>query len=225
MNIEIGRRMDTLTRVITFSEAYPEDSEGYRVMLSRLKEGAARVEALATQQRAGLLDTRAATAQKKKLRSLIQHHLLVPMARVAIAAAAEAPELGLLFRPPASNAGRVTWRTAAHAIATEAAARKDLLLRHGMSEAMLKDLVDALDQYDAALGRGNVGRSAHVGATADLEAVQRSNMQVIDLLDGLNRYRFRDNPELLAAWASARNVVGPFNHEPPAPEVPVAPAA
>jgi hypothetical protein len=30
------------------------------------------------------------------------------------------------------------------------------------------------------------------------------------LLDGLVRYRFGDNPELMGAWASARNVMGPF---------------
>ncbi len=29
-------------------------------------------------------------------------------------------------------------------------------------------------------------------------------------LDGLVRYRFGDNAELMGAWASARNVLGPF---------------
>jgi hypothetical protein len=29
-------------------------------------------------------------------------------------------------------------------------------------------------------------------------------------LDGLVRYRFGDNAELMGAWASARNVEGPF---------------
>lgn len=30
------------------------------------------------------------------------------------------------------------------------------------------------------------------------------------LLDGLVRYRFGDNAELMGAWLSARNVLGPF---------------
>ena len=30
------------------------------------------------------------------------------------------------------------------------------------------------------------------------------------LLDGLVRYRFGDNVELMGAWASARDVEGPF---------------
>ena len=30
------------------------------------------------------------------------------------------------------------------------------------------------------------------------------------MLDGLVRYRFGDKPELMGAWASARNVEGPI---------------
>jgi hypothetical protein len=30
------------------------------------------------------------------------------------------------------------------------------------------------------------------------------------MLDGLVRYRFGENAELMGAWAGARNVLGPF---------------
>ena len=41
------------------------------------------------------------------------------------------------------------------------------------------------------------------------------------MLDGLVRYRFGGNAELMGAWASARNVEGPFRSkaEPPAGSV------
>ena len=32
-------------------------------------------------------------------------------------------------------------------------------------------------------------------------------VQVVKLMDGLNRFRFAKDPELLAAWASASNVL------------------
>jgi len=40
----------------------------------------------------------------------------------------------------------------------------------------------------------------------------------VRLLDGLVRYRFSDNAELMGAWASVRDVLGPFRSksEPPA---------
>jgi hypothetical protein len=49
-----------------------------------------------------------------------------------------------------------------------------------------------------------------IGATADLEAVAAEIPEQVKVLDGLVRYRFGDDAELMGAWASARNVLGPF---------------
>ena len=99
----------------------------------------------------------------------------------------------------------------------EAEAHKDLLIRHGMSAALLADLTVALDQYDAAVNQTNAGRRAHVGAKADLDAVMEENMLQVQLMDGLNLYRYKDDPEHLAAWESAKNVPWPST---PRPETP-----
>jgi len=57
----------------------------------------------------------------------------------------------------------------------------------------------------------------HVGASADLDSVVSEISQQVRLLDGLVRYRFGGNAELMGAWASARNVAGPFrSHGAPA---------
>jgi len=48
-----------------------------------------------------------------------------------------------------------------------------------------------------------------VGATVDLQAVAAEIAEQVRLLDGV-RYRFGDSAELMGAWASARNVLGPF---------------
>ena len=57
-----------------------------------------------------------------------------------------------------------------------------------------------------------------MGASADLQAVITEITEQVRVLDGLVRYRFSDNAELMAAWASARDVLGPFRSksEPPA---------
>ncbi len=47
-------------------------------------------------------------------------------------------------------------------------------------------------------------------ASADLQAVAAEIAAQVRLLDGLVRYRFGNNAELMGAWASARNVLGPF---------------
>ena len=58
--------------------------------------------------------------------------------------------------------------------------------------------------------RPRAERRDHVGASADLQAVTAEITEQVRLLDGLVRYRFGDNAELMGAWASARNVLGPF---------------
>ena len=43
-----------------------------------------------------------------------------------------------------------------------------------------------------------------------VSAVAAEIDEQVRVLDGLVRYRFGDNAELMGAWASARNVLGPF---------------
>ena len=46
-----------------------------------------------------------------------------------------------------------------------------------------------------------------MGASAELKAVADEVVQVVNVMDGLNRYRFMNDAELLAAWESASNVL------------------
>jgi hypothetical protein len=48
-----------------------------------------------------------------------------------------------------------------------------------------------------------------VGASAELDALGEELTQVVRLMDGLNHFRFADDPNSLAGWESASNVVGP----------------
>jgi hypothetical protein len=58
---------------------------------------------------------------------------------------------------------------------------------------------------DASVAETNEGRRGHIGARAELDAVSDEVMQLVGMLDGLNRYRFGRDAEMLAAWESARS--------------------
>jgi hypothetical protein len=92
----------------------------------------------------------------------------------------------------------------------EATAQKDLLVSRGMPEKLLEDLSQALTEFENTLEASRTGRREHVGASADLQAVAAEITRQVRLLDGLVRYQFGEQPELMGAWASARNVLGPF---------------
>ncbi len=100
----------------------------------------------------------------------------------------------------------------------KASGQKELLVSRGMSGTLVDDLATALAQFEKTLEATRAGRRDHVGASADLQAVITEITEQVRVLDGLVRYRFSDNAELMGAWASARDVLGPFRSrsEPPA---------
>lgn len=78
-----------------------------------------------------------------------------------------------------------------------------------MVEPAPASLGEALAKLDRAAERGVSGRRAHVGARAQLSAIADEVFQQVRQLDGLIRFRFATDPEGLAAWRSARNIIGP----------------
>jgi len=55
---------------------------------------------------------------------------------------------------------------------------------------------------------GNNGRTAHKGATQQLEALAAELAAVVRTMDARNRQRFAGNAQLLASWVSAGTVLG-----------------
>ena len=57
--------------------------------------------------------------------------------------------------------------------------------------------------------RGAEGRRIHIAAAVELDVVAGDAVQIVRVMDGHNRVRFAGDPDLLAAWRSASNVIGP----------------
>jgi hypothetical protein len=216
----VRRGLDMGDRVLEFNRANPLTDAGDVPVFSRLEEAMARAKALAAQRRAGGNAARAGTARRHELREDLQGGLLRHLVRVGQAAGSEVPELMLRFELPRGNSTYRTFATAARGMLVEAQAHRDLFVRVGMPEPLLGELGQLLDQYDAAVEQALAGLRARIGARAQLEAVTVEILQVVRLVDGINRHRFRNDPERLAAWESAKNVVTPGRKkvvEPPVP--------
>jgi hypothetical protein len=78
-----------------------------------------------------------------------------------------------------------------------------------MSETLLEDLGKVVEEFEAASEASHAGRRDHVGARVELAGITLEITERIRLLDGLVRYRFRKDGELLGAWMSASNVPAP----------------
>jgi hypothetical protein len=207
MNAKGRRKVEMGRRALEFSRAHPDASPGYAAALARLEERLGRAQQLAVQQREGLAAVHAATKRKRELRRKMRRAHLRHLMRVGESAAPEAPDLAeKLIVTRAAMSSYLAFQTMAHSMAAEAQSRKELLVKHGLTDTVLDSLTRALEQFDEALAQGTEGRRAHVGASAELDTVADEIVHVVQLMDGLNRYRFENDSESLAAWESASNV-------------------
>jgi hypothetical protein len=209
MKASVRRTIEMSKRVLNFSLAHPDPSAGYSAALDRLKKAVDQAEVLAGRQDEGIKAHRAATGVKQSLRRKIRRNLLIHVCRVGEAAASEVPELAAKFRLTRESVPYLAFRTAARGILAEAQSRKEVLVRHGLLDASVDNLVKSLDQFDQAVDQAADARRTHVGARAELDAVAEELIQVSRLMDGINRARFEGNPDALAQWESASNVIGP----------------
>jgi hypothetical protein len=223
MKATTRRTIEMATRVLNFSRAHPDPSPGYAAALSRLEKSHTQAQQLAARQREGINEVRAATVQKRDLRRTMRRTQLIHLARVAEAAAKEMPGLAQKFVLSREAIPYLAFRTAARGISAEAQNQKELLVKHGLLDSVLESLTQALGQFDQAVEQGTSGRRSHVGASAELDAVADELVQVVRLMDGLNRFRFAEDAEALAEWESSSNTFGPGRStvvKPTAPETP-----
>ena len=204
-------------RVRDFFRAHKTESVAEGAAFARLEELVQRADALTAQQLAGIVAGRAATEMRMEVRRALRSKLLMYLSAVGGAASHENVELGAQFRLPVVGANQA-FVTMARGMLEKATAHKDLLVKRGMSEQLLIDITTAIEEFEQTLEATRASRLEHVGATADLEAVMSEISEQVKVLEGIVRYRFGDNAELMAAWASAHSVVGPFRKSPPPAE-------
>jgi hypothetical protein len=210
MRAQLRRRLEMAERVRDFLRAHKTDGVGEGLGLAKLEELLSRAQVLAGQQRVGVAMTRQATKHRVEVRRALQSKILRYLRVVGRVAAKQNGELANQFPLPPSNASDKALVTAAQATLEKATAQKDVLVSLGMSPQVVDDLGKALGEFERTLEASREGRREHVGASADLEAIGAEIAEQVQLLDGVVQYRFGDDAELMGAWASARNVLGPF---------------
>jgi len=212
------------TRVASFSDGQPDTDPGHTQSVAQVTELVQQMKVVAAAQRAGLIDRRAGSAEKARLRREILAGPVAHLAEVGRRAARVEHELGRTFRYKPGSQTYVAFLTAARSMQSEAESHKEVLLKYGMSEPVLAQFGELLDQFDAAVLLGNNGRTAHKGATQELDALAADIASVVRTMDARNRQRFQGNAQLLGSWVSASTVLGSKRAVPePAPvETPAA---
>jgi len=217
----VRRRLEMAVHARDFNRTHPSADANHASVLAKLEETIKGMEALAAQQVTGVVSKGSSTVRRREIRRRLHDGLLRHLVTVAEAAAEEKPELTRAFRMPSTNASHTLYRTVARTLLDKGAAERELLLKHGLGETLLDDLRRAVDELDASIAETVESKQQHILARTRLRTLSDEVMQLVGVLDGINRYRFAREPQLLAAWERAKHVVG--GSQVPAP--PTAPPA
>jgi hypothetical protein len=207
MDRQVRRKLEMAVRVRDFCRAHPSADANHASVIARIDEAIARMEVLVEQQVGGFLSKHSSVVRRKDLRRRLYHGLLRHLVTIAGSAAEEKPELLEKFELPSSSASHKLFRTIARKMLEQGQAEKELLANHGLSATLLDDLSAALDQFDASVAETSSGTLDHVAARAELEELSDEVMRLVRMLDGINRYRFERDPQLLVAWKTAKHVM------------------
>jgi hypothetical protein len=208
MKQELGRRYEMGTRALKVHNTLPDTDPGTSAAAEKLKIVTERFKVVAAMQRNGLVDVHAAAEEKERLEQVMKSGPLAHLSKVGRAAAVDDHELRSALRLKPEAGTHLAFQRAAATIADAAVAHKDVLVKHGLAVPMLDELIELLQQFDAAVELGKAGRTAHVAATAELKTLSKEIVETVRLMDGRNRQRFRGNEELLRSWISATRILG-----------------
>jgi len=199
----------TAVRVKDFLKANPFGEAAADLVSAKFAEKVSRAQALLTQWEAGRVASKASTRHRGALRQAMK----VPLrhvSRIGKSVVADNPGAVGGFPRPAMGRGAEQFQASVRSIVQEVGEQKALFLQYGLAEESLEELTRMLGEFEQSVEDSNAGRRTHTGASAELRVVVRELTRMLRQLDGIALYRFRDQPELLGAWVSARNVAWPL---------------
>jgi hypothetical protein len=206
MKAVIRRELEAAGRALAFMLAHPDSDASTVAVVARLQANITRADSGAIAQRDGIANDQAGTRQRGALRNEMETQLR-HLARVGRNALSGHPELQGAFTLPTRFGAEKVFLTAARSMIASASAQEALLVGLGLGSTFVADLQAAVASYDATKAGQDDSKLTHIGARVDLDAVARDSVVVLEVLDGLNRTRFRNDATLLAEWQSARHVI------------------
>jgi len=219
MNGEVRRKLDMAARVREFVRAHAATEPGFTPVVTRLDELLTRAEAILERQRQGSIAARGANAQRGELRRRIHARLVHYLVAVGSVAAKDQADVAQYFRLPRTNGSSKAYVTAVKTLLAAGEGQRDLLVQAGLAPTLFEELGKMVADFEAATEAAHTARRDHIGARVDLDVITAQLKEQVKLLDGITRYRFGDDVEMMAEWNAAKQML----RQPGAPGAPVAP--
>jgi hypothetical protein len=206
MNAPARRKLEMAARVRIFSRSHPSDEPTYATVLGRFEERLARADAITARQQEARLAAKGARVRRRELRRVVHFQLLPYLIAVGNVAARDRTELAAQFKLPDVSANNQAFLAAVKVLVSAAEEQREVLVAAGMAPALLEELKGMVAAFETVSDEARAKRLSHIGARADLEEIAGDLMEEVRVLDGINRWRFGKDPEVLAEWQAARHL-------------------
>jgi len=131
-------------------------------------------------------------------------HYLVAVGSIATKGQADVAEH---FKLPSTNSSAKAFVTAVKALLAVGEGQKDVLVKAGLAPTLLEELTKMVDDFEAASEAARTARRDHIGARVDLDVITAELKEQVRLLDGITRYRFGGDAEMMAEWNAAKQML------------------
>lgn len=192
-------------RALEHCQANPADTPQFKEFVGSLTQAVTDGRAYASQFGSGIDTARASVAERKKVRGQVKHQLL-DITRIGRSIAEEIPALQAYFRGFKTNASHAAMIALARGYAAKVAELQDRYTAFGFGPDALAAFSAAVDSFEQSVNRTHAARRSHIGARAEMALIAARIMTSVEGIDAVNQMRFRDDPEKLEAWNSAKNV-------------------
>jgi hypothetical protein len=196
--------MEMVVRVLGF-DTLPSTDPGYLLVMGRLGETLTRAKAMSAQQQNGITGARGAREMRNALQRSLRRELIPALVRIGGVLAKDRTDLAAKFRFPRQASNQV-FLVSVKGLLAEAESQREALIKEGMSETLLADFAASVDAFEAASDAARDSRRDHISATADLDLIAKDLLELVRVVDGINRYRFRKDPEAMAAWNAVKGL-------------------
>ena len=207
MDKVVRNAIDSFGRVQDFLAQHPlsDAPATLGAQATELDDVMARLSSDSLDQEAGDRFVRAHSESQRKLRSTLYTDHMHPISRVAREVFGTTG-MDKAFRMPRPGAANQKLIASAGAMAEVAEKDKDVLLKHGLPQDFIEQLKSAASSLADARNAKVESARRRITATAALEDQVKRGKKAVRLLNAILQPRLAKDPELLAAWRSAKRV-------------------
>jgi hypothetical protein len=207
MLIAQNQRNESYQRVKDFLKVHaPPESQGYLVQKKKFDNIVATLTDHSSGQVEGRRLRHAEVSRQRALRTALREQHLSPIAQIARAMLADAPGIEKALRMPAHNLNPLRLIAEANAMRSAATPYEAQFVEAGRPADFLAQLDAATEAVrQSILGKArNLGQQ--VGARAGLAKEIKRGRRAVDVLETIVKAAFRDDPNILAEWRSAKRI-------------------